>query len=372
MLDRAVRKNRTRRLAAQARLVVSVGILLLAATSADAASARNCTPSEKAVVLAPATASQKSVRLTCSLTLGKGERVTKQIRIRGAEGSGVKVTCRGGVIGKAGRGSFHYRKDIIKIRSVKLKSNRWSRPENVVIDGCKVNGAIRILGLGPNGQAKRVTQSSRNAKHTEIAQAAAPRGIVLKDLTVRGDGRIPVYFAPGVTHSKLLNSRITGTSVSSGVYLDAESAHNTIRGNVFSVRTPREVISIDGSARNVVENNRFELSDQGGIYVYRNCGEGGAARHQEPMFNLISGNTFFYKGSRSARPTIWLSFSNIQRKVFLCPLDRAIPYCSGADDRNFANRNTVNGNTFVNSPTEEVIRDQGLHNKIRRNRRVRQ
>jgi hypothetical protein len=234
-----------------------------------------------------------------------------------------------------------------------------------------VNGAIRIMGLGPNGQAKNVKASSRRKDHTQRAQAAAPRGIVLRNLVVRGDGRIPVYFAPGVTNSKLLDSRIVGQSVSSGVYLDAESAENEISGNVFAVKTPRELLSIDGSAKNLVTRNMFNNSNQGGVYVYRNCGEGGAARHQKPRFNRISDNTFRYSGSSKARPTIWLSFSSTLRSVVLCPQDRGIRFGSGADDRNFARKNTVANNTFIGSPISEVIRDNDRDNRLADNRLVR-
>ena len=257
------------------RLFLLVASLVFAAVGVSAEAARDCTPAEKAEVLEPVTPEKKSVRLRCSLILGEGERVTKQIRIQGADGSGVRVTCRGGVIGTPGRASIHYRKDIIQIRSVKRENNRWSRPENVVIDGCKVNGAIRILGLGQNGQAKNVKASSRRANHTEFAQVSAPSGIVLKNLTVRGDGRIPVYFSPGVTFSKLLNSRIMGRSVSSGLYLDAESAHNTIRGNVFTVKTPREIISIDGSAHNTIQDNKIQFSEHGIVQVMVYINNGG-------------------------------------------------------------------------------------------------
>ncbi|MGI9393242.1 MAG: hypothetical protein ACR2OY_01215 [Boseongicola sp.] len=343
----------------------------LAALTATQSVARDCTPAEKQRVLEPATAGNTTVRLRCDLTLGAGETVTKQIRILGNNSSGVRLVCRGGIIGTVGRNSLLYRKDMIQIRSIKRSGNAWSRPENVVISGCRVNGAIRLSGLGPNGQAKNVRASSRSANHTRVAQDSAPKNILLKNLFVVADGRIPVYFAPGVTNSKLIDSTIVGTSKSSGLYLDAETASNTIQGNVFDVRTPREILSIDGSAHNVVANNRFQASDSGGVYVYRNCGEGGAARHQKPMFNQIKNNRFLYNGSQPPRPTIWLSYKSIGRTVLFCPQDRKIPYGSGIDDQNFADQNIVSGNAFVNSPISAVIRNGGTENRVFSNHRVR-
>ncbi|WP_216665323.1 right-handed parallel beta-helix repeat-containing protein [Pseudoruegeria sp. HB172150] len=342
---------------------------LLGALGATNVAAKECSPAKKARVLEPATQKHKVAFLDCDLTLLEGETITKQVRIRGAKSSGVRLICRGGRIGLPGKRSLLYRKDIIQISSVRGKDNRWSRPEDVIIDGCTVNGAIRVSGLGPHGQAKFVKASSRNGNHTEYAQSVAPRGIVLRNLVIRGDGRIPVYFSPGVTNSRLVNSRIIGNSVSSGIYLDAESAHNVISGNVFEVRTAREILSIDGSAHNVVKNNKFYHADLGGVFIYRNCGEGGTARHQKPRYNSVTGNTFYYDGGRNARPGVWLSFKSIQRVLFLCPQDAGIPYGSGTDDRNFARQNTVSQNTFVGASGDTVL-DWGENNKVFENRRV--
>ncbi len=44
-----------------------------------------------------------------------------------------------------------------------------------------------------------------------------------------------------------------GRSVSTAVYLDAESAGTVIRDVAFDIRTGREHIAIDGSARNRIE-----------------------------------------------------------------------------------------------------------------------
>ena len=354
--------------------LVTRGMLLAAALLFCAtfieANARECTSPEKRLVLQPAVPGDTAVRLRCSLTLDEGEIVTRQIRIIGAEASGLTLRCRGGVIGSPGRRSLNYRKDMIRIRSARLSENKWSRPENVVIDGCTVNGAIRIMGLGPNGQAKGVARSSRRSNHTRFAQASAPTGIILRNLTITGDGRVPVYFAPGVTHSRLVDSTVRGTSISSGIYLDAESAYNTIAGNIFDVSSPREILSIDGSAHNIVVDKLFHTSNLGGIYIYRNCGEGGSARHQKPRFNEIRNNRFLYTATQATRPTIWLSYKSIGRTLFLCPQDRDIGFGSGIDNSNFADSNTVAGNMFVNSPTVNVIRNGGAKNRIFDNRRL--
>ena len=108
--------------------------------------------------------------------------------------------------------------------------------------------------------------SSRALGHTERAQAAAPTRITIADSTLAASGAIPLYLAPGVTAVTLTGSRVTGRSVSVAVYLDAESARNTLSGNAFAIETGREVVAVDGSADNRIEGNRFEAKDRAGDY----------------------------------------------------------------------------------------------------------
>jgi hypothetical protein len=56
--------------------------------------------------------------------------------------------------------------------------------DNVTIKRCKINGSIRTIGLGSNGEAPGVKTSSVKAGHTERAQAVAPKGTVLYAVTI--------------------------------------------------------------------------------------------------------------------------------------------------------------------------------------------
>jgi hypothetical protein len=47
--------------------------------------------------------------------------------------------------------------------------------DNVTIKRCKINGSIRTIGLGHNGEAPGVKASSITLGHTARAQAAAPK-----------------------------------------------------------------------------------------------------------------------------------------------------------------------------------------------------
>lgn len=244
----------------------------------------------------------------------------------------------------------------------KVTELRIIKTNDITIRRCKINGSIRVAGLGLNGEAKGVRESSRSEGHTERAQAAAPTRVTLESLTITGHGRIPVYLAPGVTKVTLQDSTLTGSSNAVALYLDAESGHNVIRDNAFNVATggSREVIAIDGSADNVISGNDIRRAKHGGIYLYRNCGEGGTVRHQTPQRNRITGNSFDLDGLAWTEYGIWLGSRNGGR--FYCSDDDGYAFGSSKDNRDFANDNRVSGNTFTGS--SRTIKNNGEGNQI--------
>jgi parallel beta-helix repeat protein len=247
----------------------------------------------------------------------------------------------------------------VRIRSVP-QENGWSRPQNITIRNGKLRGSIRIMGLGRNGEAEAVRESSLQKGHTERAQSAAPTNIKIENLLIEADSRIPLYIAPGVTDVTVRNCTFTGRSVSTAIYLCAESAGNTIAGNTFATKVGREVIAVDGSARNRIIENTFENLPFGGIYLYRNCGEGGTVRHQTPRENLIEGNIF--EGCpRWSSYGIWLGSRGGWSPY--CGQDSGHPFGSSADNRDFADDNTVTGNTFAHQAVR-TIRDDGRRTHI--------
>ena len=224
--------------------------------------------------------------------------------------------------------------------------------DNVTIKRCKINGSIRTIGLGHNGEAPGVKASSAKAGHTARAQAAAPKGTVLYAVTITGYGRIPLYLGPGTTRLTMYDSTIKGRSDSVALYLDAESGFNIIRNNTFDITSAsREIIALDGSANNQLLANAIKKAPNGGIYLYRNCGEGGTVRHQTPQNNFIAGNTINNTGGYG----IWLGSRNGGR--LYCRDDAGFPFGSSKDDGDFADNNTVRDNTFTGSA--RTIRDDG-------------
>jgi parallel beta-helix repeat protein len=252
--------------------------------------------------------------------------------LAGAARAGHRIDCQGGWL-------LEGRPVEVRIQSLPRPDGSWERPDGVRISHCRLRGAIRVIGLGRNGEAEGVRLSSRQPGHSPRAQAAAPHGVVLEGLELEAVGPIPVYAGPGTVGLQLRNSRLTGESRSVAVYLDAESRDNLISGNRFELSTARERIAVDGSASNRIDGNRFSDNGRGGIFLYRNCGEGGTVRHQPPVGNLISGNHF--SGS-DGPPAVWLGSRNGRRPY--CGQDAGLPFGSSSDDGDQAEHNRVEGN----------------------------
>lgn len=248
----------------------------------------------------------------------------------------------------------------IVIRS-EWKDGHWERPDGIIIRNGKLRGSIRVVGLGRNGEAEGVRESSILPGHTERAQEAAPRDVVISGLEIEADRAIPVYLSPGTTRARIEDCVFTGWSVTGAIYLDAESGSNTIRNNHFAMKCYREVICVDGSAKNHINGNRFERIDHGGIYLYRNCGEGGTVRHQTPRENVIRDNDFALGTLGIGNHAIWLGSRNGRRAY--CHADDGYPFGSSLDNRDFANGNLVSGNTF-DPPGPGTVRDDGEGNVV--------
>jgi hypothetical protein len=309
--------------------------------------------------MTPYSSDPTPVKLNCSVTLPRNAVVTRQVVFEGTASSGSTLDCSGGQLaGTAAKGD----KEAVVVRS-RRTGDSWSRPSNITVRNCAIAGTVRIYGLGRNGQAEAVKQSSMNANHTSYAQASAPTNIAFSNIRLTSNGGVPFYVSPGVTRVSLTNSTLQGTTTSSVIYLDAESSGAKITGNTFNVTTKgREVIAIDGSAHNDIESNKFNAS-AGGIFAYRNCGEGGTIRHQAPEFNKIARNTFNMSGSRG--PAVWLNSRNGNRSF--CFKDPSHPYGSSLSSMDMAKNNTVEGNTVIGGKGD-TIRNDDPTNRVVNNR----
>ncbi|MGO4409355.1 MULTISPECIES: right-handed parallel beta-helix repeat-containing protein [unclassified Brevundimonas] len=276
-------------------------------------------------------------RLTCGAVLAPGQTIRRPLLIEGAEASGAGLDCNGGAVGQPGVATTT-QTPTIAVWSRRISAQHWSRPTDVRIEDCTVHGAVRVWGMGADGGYDDLRASSRTADHTATTQGAAPSHVELERVAIVGTGSIPLYVGPGVTRLSLTNSTLTGSSVATAVYLDAESADNRIENNTIAVTTRREAIAVDGSARNRIVDNRFLLGGRGGVFLYRNCGERGVIRHQTPSDNAITDNVF--SGAARLRPQLVVVGSREGRRAY-CGADRGYPWGSSADDGDHATGNVV-------------------------------
>lgn len=322
-------------------------------------------------VCAAADETESSVVLDCSLDFREMDcadvdlpnRLTKKLILEGSNATGILLDLTGAYI-DGGKGQFNYQRgDMIEIRSVKSNDLDWSVPTDIKVQNARVTGSIRLYGMGRNGEAAAVRAASRKKEGQSLIRRAAPKRVRLDSLWIEGTGRNPVYFGPGVMNSTLENSTVTGVSSRVGVYLDAESAHNVLTGNTFSVKTDDgswlgfydrgwPQLALDGSANNEISHNTFKQLKQGGIFLYRNCGEGGTVRVETPSYNRILNNRFVYQRQRLTDPAIFIGSRNYGRFENWWPGshcdDDASAGSRGSAKSNADNAryNTISGNVF--------------------------
>jgi parallel beta-helix repeat protein len=302
--------------------------------------------------------------IDCSLTLTREDvlkgPITKRLIFEGANASDVTVDCNGATIdGSPGMPNYDPNRDtaqyMVEFFSKQLEYSPtggiWQPPVNVTVRNCKIKGAVSIQGM----VGRRLLDSSRLNGHSERARNNAPRNIVFDHVIIEGQGnRIPLYLYSGVSYFQMLDSEIKGKTYSVNIYLDSESYRNTFRNNyIHASGGDRELMALDGSSYNTIINNRFSAINQGGIYLYRNCGEAfdgekghGVIRHSTPVGNQIINNVFYYDrscpsimvGSRQGNGD--KDSCSIGDRGY-CDYDKGYPFGSSASDYDYARFNAV-------------------------------
>lgn len=302
------------------------------------ANAADCTASQTASLLN--STSTSGIITNCNLTLNPTDRIIPRLHIRGKEGNGVVFDCRGATLEN---GLSIEAKTILNPYT---NIYDYRSPSNVTIRNCVINKQVVVNGMASNPhQYNNVIESSRKIWHTERVQFYAPKNIAFDNVTF-GGSQTKLYVHIGTTNLSVKGSKFIGTSEHAVIYLEAETAFNTIENNVFdSTSRLREVIAVDGSAHNVIKNNVFNRIARGAIHTYRNCGERSLIRHQTPSHNLIEGNTF-NNSSAKYIPAIWVASRNGNRNY--CEDDSGYSFGSSLDNRDLSRYNTVQYNYFQN------------------------
>ena len=332
-----------------------------------------CSPTKKKKVLALAKRGREPKEgddfefIDCSLSLTREDvlkgPITKRLIFEGASASGVTVDCNGATIdGSPLKPNYDPNQNtawyMVEFFSKKLGDSAtggiWQPPVNVTVRNCKIKGSVSVAGMDSGS----LLMSSRLKGHAERARNNAPRNIVFDHVIIDGQGnRIPLYIYPGVSYFQMLDSEIMGKVYGVSIYLDAESYRNTFRNNFIHTTDTdsekRELMALDGSSYNTIINNRFSAINQGGIYLYRNCGEAfdskkghGMIRHSSPIGNTIINNVF---SSNLSCPSIMVGSRQGNGDKDSCSIgdrpycdhDAGYPFGSSASNHDHAQFNAV-------------------------------
>lgn len=325
--------------------------LALCPTAACATAA--CSAEKLAQVRSAPAPGDGAVLIDCDLTLSASDVITRSLYFNhGAVSDGVTVDCAGALLSHA---DFNADLPRINVQSYKYQdgngTNVWEPTRDITVKNCRLQGNINVTGMGGQDTPELKESSHVDPNHTAVLRARAPTRITFDALTIDPEGRIAVYVYMGATAVTVRRSLFIGSSKSTAIYLDAESGFNRIEGNRFETTTPREVIAIDGSSGNVVQGNVFPATPRGGIFIYRNCGEAGTVRHNEPLNNDLLDNQFLDpRGPAAHYPHIAVASRNGNRSY--CEDDAGYPYGSSIDNLDEAHFTAIKGNFFDSaSPT---------------------
>ena len=251
--------------------------------------------------------------VSCSLKLEEGQKITRPLRF---VGRGILFDCNGGEIELE---SELLNQDVYPISvgsdwTLVDGYYKHTQSRDITVtnthetDSCEVNGPIRIrsTGYAPTPEHDpREYKNSRGPQYVKELRDTTPTRITFDNIHINYErnGGSAVYFEQGVTHSAFINSTIDYDSNSHSVYLAPEGGFNRIENNVIIHRSyeyfgygDEEAIVIDGSEGNIIKNNWIDSYD-GGIFLFRNCGEDGQIRYTGAWRNVIEGNTFYWNGS---------------------------------------------------------------------------
>ena len=208
---------------------------------------------------------------------------------------------------------------------------------NTTIRNCNISGGIRIQGIARNGEDPALFKISKALDYVSTIRESSPVGVIVEDSTITATKMIPMYVGPGVGYTTIRNVTLAGSSVSVMIYLDAESHHTTITGSLIdSTESDREAIAIDSSDHNNIYENTI-VHNAGGIFLYRNCGQGGVVRHTTPSYNIIERNRFIGEGYA-------IILGSREGSRCYCDKDAGWPFGSSASDMDHSRFNIVRDN----------------------------
>ncbi len=293
--------------------------------------------------------------------------------------------------------TFH-RRPVLKIQSEKINLQESSkgisidseRPENLLIEHCRIKGSIQVgdpdrAGSNPaptkilfdrlimdgfsedSCQAETFHRLSGDHLHS-VAKKNPSENSENSENSKNSENSFTkalFHLMEGVSHVSLMNSVIKGSVCGLNIRLAPGSSHNVIKNNSIKARSQkRELISVEGSSHNIIVNNYFSALEGGGVYL--SCKTGNMPvlvenppippiekngkfkrnrpinKHSESTDNLIANNVFDYKHLSSG--------DNLSPSVKLSPKNCE----SGQVSHNAITHNQIMGETIVEPDPKDV------------------
>ena len=237
-----------------------------------------------------------------------------------------------------------------------------SKPNQQTRDITIKNGVVRRMVL----QADKLWYSHEASFQQDYLQslyANAPKNIHLDKINFapRGDNGA-IYTHPGISNLYISGCNFTGVSESISIYLNSECRNINISGNSFLTKTGREHIAIDGAYNVRVMYNTVD-SYRGFVHLYRNCGEGGRNRWNQPKNCVIEHNHINLRSWWQI--AIWMN-SRPERRCYCIDKNsaRKIPETSSMDWRSMPHTNLVKENSFSGGKPKDYIWPSPYANEI--------
>ncbi len=330
-------------------LIAAVAVALFNYGDEAKANPGACGAAKISEVRAASSGSLDSVIVDCNLVLTSSDYITKQIIIEGSASNGLIMNCNGATIVNNFDDEY-----IISVQSRVTWVNgerNYDPVENVTVKNCDVFGRIGVQGN------RAYLDIDKTANAVQTLRAQAPDNITFDNIEVTTTSRVGIYVRRGVKRFKLKNSYLGGTSSAPALYLGAESTGAVITDNYFWMRgnqSDREQLAVDASDYNQIKRNTFKGLHRGGIYLYRNCGEGGEIRHTTPSHNEIEDNDFYYENYSGSNKAVDVGSRGGTQGY--CNQDDGYPYGSSASDLDHATFNTVAYNRVYNrNPSSYIV-----------------
>ena len=266
--------------------------------------------------------------------------------------SGVTLDCqRARIVAPQGAGG----------RGILIRAPEGVALSDVTVRNCRVEGFLNSL---------RVTRDGFRTLAEGEEYDTPTSNIVVEDSTFKGSRGTGIFVDGYVEDVTLRHNTVDGAG-SVGVYLETGSRRNRLEDNSFINNgyiengpggqlislsgtqlwwwgVGREGVAVDGSFENTIVGNAFYNNANGGLFLYKNCGEYPTKpayfeRRTSAHDNLIEGNTFV-----GGRTGVWVGSRMAENTL---PMECTDP-------------------AYIDEPARRVVLDRAEDNTVRANRFV--